>query len=126
MELQLRRGTQYQQCAIKTPLGWSLFGRQVTTNNTQKESVYSINRINIVQNDDLIHNSVKQFCEYEECINSKNQEIGMPMNNMNCLKKSTKETKFTNGKYKSAMLWKETCKKLPEHYNAYYNNTTIL
>ena len=47
---------------------WSLIGRLVTTNTTQKECVYSINRINIVQDDDLIYNCVKQFCEYEECI----------------------------------------------------------
>ena len=40
----------------------------------------------------------------------------MPTNDMNCLKKSTKETKFTNCKYKAPMLWKEICKELPETY----------
>ena len=95
---------------------WSLIGRQVTTNNTQKECVYSINRINIVQDYDLIHNCVKQFCEYGECINGENQEIAMSMNDMNCLKKSTKEAKFTNGKYKAPILWKKACKELPENY----------
>ena len=40
----------------------------------------------------------------------------MPTNDMNCLKKSTKETKFTNCKYKAPMLWKEICKELPENY----------
>ena len=77
---------------------WSLIGRQVTTNNTQEECVYSINKINIVQDDDLIHNCLKRFCEYDECINGENQEISMPMNDINCLKKSTNDTEVTNGK----------------------------
>ena len=61
VQLELRRGKQDQPYAIKTPLGWSLFGRQVTANNTQKECVYSVNRIDIVHNDDLIHNSINNF-----------------------------------------------------------------
>ena len=76
----------------------------ITINNTQQECVYSINRIyssndaNIVQDDDLIHNCLKRFCEYDECINGENQEISMPMNDINCLKKSTNDTEVTNGK----------------------------
>ena len=97
------------------PLGWSLFGKQVTT-NTQKECIYSVNRINIVRNDDLIHNSVKQFWEYEECINANSQETTMPMSNIKCLRKLTRETKFTNGKYEVPMLWKESCEELPDNY----------
>ena len=97
------------------PLRWSLFGKQVTT-NTQKECIYSVNRINIVRNDDLIHNSVKQFWEYEECINANSQETTMPMSNIKCLRKLTRETKFTNGKYEFPMLWKESCEELPDNY----------
>ena len=40
----------------------------------------------------------------------------MPTNDMNCLKKSAKETKFTNCQYKAPMLSKEICKELPENY----------
>ena len=61
VQLELRRDKQDQPYAIKTPLGWSLFGRQVTANNTQKECVYSVNRIDMVHNDDLIHNSINNF-----------------------------------------------------------------
>ena len=59
VQLELTRSKQDQPYAIKTPLGRSRFGRQVTANNTQKECVYSVRKLNIVQNDDLIHNSVK-------------------------------------------------------------------
>ena len=90
---------------------WSLFGRQVTIINIRKECVYGINRINTVQDDHLIHNCEKQFFEYEECINDGNEEIPISTNDMNCLKKSTKEKK-----YKASMLRKETCKEFSENY----------
>ena len=59
----------------------------------------------------MIHNCEKQFCEYEECINDENEEIPISTNDMNYLKKSTKEKK-----YKVSMLWKETSKELPKNY----------
>ena len=70
----------------------------IRVNSVSINRIYSSNDANIVQDDDLIHNCVKRFCEYDECINGENQEISMPMNHINCLKKSTHETKVTNGK----------------------------
>ena len=87
----------------------------MTVKSRQKESVYSINIINTVHNDDLIHNSVKQFWEYEECINGNNQETAISMNDIRFLKKLTKKTTFTKDKYEVPISWKNTCEELPDN-----------
>ena len=117
LQLEVRRSNPSQPYAIKTILGWSLLG-----NTTEKEKPqegrreYHINRIELLQHDEILDQIVKQFWETEDCLNANSGETAMSIENKQCLKVLEAGTKIVNGKYEVPMLWKQIDSRLPNNH----------
>ena len=70
LQLEVRRGNPTQPYAIKTILGWSLLGNTTEREKPQKDGrEYHINRIEVLQHDEMLDQIVKRFWETEDCLN---------------------------------------------------------
>ena len=78
LQLEVRRGNPSQPYAIKTMLAWSLL-----VNNTERERTqeyrreYLINRIEVLQHDEMLDQIVKRFWQMEDCLNANSRETAM-------------------------------------------------
>ena len=117
LQLELRRGNPSQPYAIKTILGWSLLG-----NNTEREKPqkggreYRVNRIEVLQHDEMLDQIVKRFWETEHCLCANSRGTAMSIEDKLCLKVLEVETKIVNGKYEVPMLWKQIDSRLPNNH----------
>ena len=117
LQLEVRRGNPTQPYAIKTILGWSLLGNTTEREKPQKDGrEYHINRIEVLQHDEMLDQIVKRFWETKDCLNANSRETAMSIEDKQCLKVLEAGTKIVNGKYEVPMLWKQIDSRLPNNH----------
>ena len=114
LQLKVRKGNPSQTYATKTILGWSLLGNTTERGKPQKVGrEYHINRIEVLQHDEILDQIVKQFWETEDFLNADSRETAMSIEDKQCVKVLEAGTKIVNGKYEVPMLWKQIDSRLP-------------
>ena len=113
IQLEVIKGSPGQPMAIRSPLGWTLFGK--TTTNIERYEPFAVNVVRINENDNQLDMMVKRFWENEECLINNDREIALSQTDKRCLQKLEEQTKLVDGKYTVPMLWKENANYLPDN-----------
>ena len=87
LQLEVRRGNPRQPYAIKITLGWPLLGNTTERERPQKDRrEYHINRIEVLQHDEMLDQIVKRFWETEDCLHANSRETAMSIEDKQCFK----------------------------------------
>ena len=92
----------------------------ITSNNetNNANSKLSINRLDIITKDELLHRLVKKFWETEDYLSTISRETRMSQEDKQSLNSLIEETKLVEGKYQVPMLWKKGNQKPKNNYEA--------
>ena len=75
-----------------------------------------MNRIKVLQHDEMLDQIVKRFWETEDCLTANSRETAMSIEDKQCLKVLEAGTKIVNGKYEVPVLWKQIDSRLPNNH----------
>ena len=87
--------------AIKTPLGWAVFGRKCVCKSNINQT--SVNCLSISSEEDL-NNTLKSFWKMDSQIIKFSDEEGLSQDDKNCLARLDTMTVYKEGKYEVPML----------------------
>ena len=99
LQLEVRRGNQVNHMQLKKILGWSLLRNTTEREKPQKGGrEYHINRIEVLQHDEMLDQIVKRFWESKDYLSANSRETVMSIEDKQCLKVLEAEAKIVNGK----------------------------